>query len=159
MYSRVVKSHAGLQETRVSLMMGVNTRLISSRINIKIQRAMANMSHVNKHEALSNDFFFFYYLSAACTEWIMWVRTSGFGAVLVKQGEQVRGSGHSHTIISLNLTRDKATRCIPRHLCMLLSVTPCCVSAWHGTRKESYCHNFAHVFNFDKKNPNPKTVK
>lgn len=68
-------------------MMGVNTRLISSRINIKMQRVshmnhfMANISHVNKYEALSNDL-----LSAA---WVMWVQTNGFGAVLVKPEEQV----------------------------------------------------------------------
>lgn len=90
---QVVKSQTGLQETHFSLLMGMNTRLISSRINIKIQRlshmnhSMANTSHVNKYEALSNDF-----LSAAWTEWIMWVEISGFGAVLVKQREQVRGS-------------------------------------------------------------------
>lgn len=110
MYSRVVKSHAGLQETRVSLMMGVNTRLISSRINIKIQRAMANMSHVNKHEALSNDFFFLL-LFISCLYWMNHVsshqwfwcssgQTGGAGQGIGPQShyhqlESYQGQGHT----------------------------------------------------------------
>lgn len=131
--------------------MGVNTRLISSRINIKMQRVshmnhpMPNTSHVNKYQALSFDF-----LSAAWIGWIMWVQTNGFGAVLVKQGEQVRGS--VPTIISLNLTRDKATWCIPQHFCILLSMTPC--HTHHGGKGFS---QFTCVFkNWTK---NSQTVK
>lgn len=136
---KVVKSHTGLQETHFSLMMGVNTRLISSRINIKMQRVshmnhfMANISHVNKYEALSNDL-----LSAA---WVMWVQTNGFGAVLVKPEEQV---GPLSSACILTGTRPRGASHNTSVFCSLWHRVVCL----RDTRRERECRNPL-MFKFD----------
>lgn len=50
------------------------------------------------------------------------------------------GGGWVPTIISLSLTRDKATWCIPQHFCLLLSMTPCvCVCVCTTRNAEGKC--------------------